>query len=520
MMMYQSEHPHHTRGHGGLQIADYVVQDLDPRERQILIQRLAADDPKTLDALGAEFGITRERIRQIEKGIRLKIRDYSWLGLCMESVGRNEWLMHIEQLESLLPAWFTPAEISTAPEPHMPSPFQLLRAAGALQVTDGVWVTCQIEEGPDGDPSIPDDLGEDIASGLVMQRDAEERLGDLGLDPAYLPQWFDDHGFYVRHGRVRPSNEKLEEFLVAELRELGYPASKDRIAKWVDGYWSAKSAFNLVQNDARFTRVDNDLYALAEWGLRGYTSIRDSIADLIAEQGPIPLDRVVETLTSWYDVKPGSVRQYASAAPFSVRDGVVAFAGHSTAFARGVPPTIDDLTQARQRRHWFRTPDGYSFRIHINDDHLRGSGWPTSLMAAVVAGVADGDEWQMDFTECPGRGKVTRRFGQQAAFGSIRPGLLALDAQLGDIAFIDFVGEPGEVTAVDLRVIPAGAMPSDPFDLALTLVGADLHSVDPQRAVEQALEVESADFAGELVTIAKARNDQALADALSRWAQM
>lgn len=520
MVTFQSEHPHHTRGHVGLEIADYVVQDLDPRERQILIQRLAADDPKTLDALGVEFGITRERIRQIEKGIRLKIRDYSWLGLCMESVGRNAWLMHIEQFESLLPAWFTPAEISTAPEPHMPTLFQLLRAADVVQVTRGVWVTCQIEDGPDGDPSIPDDLGDDIVSGLVTQRDAEERLNDLGLDPHYLPQWFDDHGFYVRHGRVRPSNEKLEEFLVAELRELGYPASKDRITTWVEGRWSVKSAFNLVQNDPLFTRVDNDLYALAEWGLRGYASIRDSIADLIAEQGPIPLDRVVETITAWYDVKPGSVRQYAGAAPFRVRDGVVSFAGQSTALARGVPPTMDDLTQARQRRHWFRTPDGYSFRIHINDDHLRGSGWPTSLMAAVVAGVADGEEWSMDFTDCPGRCKVTRRFGHQASFGSIRPGLLALDAQLGDIAFIDFVGEPGDVTAASLRVIPSGAMPSDPFDLALTLVGADLDSVDPQRVIEQALEVESASHAGELVTVAKSRQDKTLVDALSRWAQM
>ena len=515
-----SEHPHHTRGQMGLEVADYAVQDLDVRQRRIIIERLAADEPATLESLGVEFGISRERIRQIEKAVKLEISCYSWFGLCMAAVGRNEWLMHVDQLERLLPAWFTPTEIGTAPEPYMPTLFQLLRAADVVQVTRGIWVTFRIEDGPDGDPSIPDDLGDDIALGLVSQRDAEERLVALGLDPAYLPQWFEDHGYYVRHGRVRPSNETLEEFLVAELRELGYPASKERIARWVDGYWSAKSAFNLVQNDPLFTRVDTDLYALAEWNLRGYSSIRDSIADLIAEHGPMTVDEVVETVTAWYDVEPGSVRQYAGGAPFRVRDGVVAFAGQSTALARGVPPTLDDLTRARQRRHWFRTPDGYSFRIHINDDHLRGSGWPTSLMAAVVAGVADGSEWSMDFADGPGRCKVTRRFGQQANFGSIRPGLMALGAQLGDIAFIDFIGGPGDLTAVHLRVIPAAAMPSDPFDLALTLVGADLDTVEPQHAVEQALEVESADSAGELVAVAKARNDQPLADALARWAQM
>jgi RNA polymerase sigma-32 factor len=39
---------------------------LNPRERRIFEARRLADDPMTLEALSDEFGISRERVRQIE----------------------------------------------------------------------------------------------------------------------------------------------------------------------------------------------------------------------------------------------------------------------------------------------------------------------------------------------------------------------------------------------------------------------------------------------------------------------
>jgi RNA polymerase sigma-32 factor len=38
----------------------------NPRERRIFEARRLADDPMTLEALSGEFGISRERVRQIE----------------------------------------------------------------------------------------------------------------------------------------------------------------------------------------------------------------------------------------------------------------------------------------------------------------------------------------------------------------------------------------------------------------------------------------------------------------------
>jgi RNA polymerase primary sigma factor len=53
-----------------------MVESLDPRERSILRQRfgLDGDDRKTLEEIGEQFGVTRERIRQIEEIALRKLR--------------------------------------------------------------------------------------------------------------------------------------------------------------------------------------------------------------------------------------------------------------------------------------------------------------------------------------------------------------------------------------------------------------------------------------------------------------
>jgi len=48
----------------------------DPRDRQIIEQRILAEEPKTLQELGDEFHVTRERVRQLEARLVSRLRDY------------------------------------------------------------------------------------------------------------------------------------------------------------------------------------------------------------------------------------------------------------------------------------------------------------------------------------------------------------------------------------------------------------------------------------------------------------
>lgn len=49
---------------------------LDEREQKIVRDRILADEPRTLQEIGDEFGVTRERVRQLEARVVARLRDY------------------------------------------------------------------------------------------------------------------------------------------------------------------------------------------------------------------------------------------------------------------------------------------------------------------------------------------------------------------------------------------------------------------------------------------------------------
>ncbi len=49
-----------------LELLKQALQTLPERERHILTERQLSDEPKTLEELGTEYGISRERVRQLE----------------------------------------------------------------------------------------------------------------------------------------------------------------------------------------------------------------------------------------------------------------------------------------------------------------------------------------------------------------------------------------------------------------------------------------------------------------------
>jgi RNA polymerase sigma-32 factor len=57
------------------QIEEFKHQ-LEPRDRQILEERVLAEEPRTLADMGDEFGVTRERVRQLEARIVGRLREH------------------------------------------------------------------------------------------------------------------------------------------------------------------------------------------------------------------------------------------------------------------------------------------------------------------------------------------------------------------------------------------------------------------------------------------------------------
>jgi RNA polymerase nonessential primary-like sigma factor len=53
-----------------------VLATLEDREQQVIRMRYGLDDgqPRTLDQIGRRFGLSRERVRQIEREVMAKLR--------------------------------------------------------------------------------------------------------------------------------------------------------------------------------------------------------------------------------------------------------------------------------------------------------------------------------------------------------------------------------------------------------------------------------------------------------------
>ena len=52
------------------------VHQLKPRDAQIFQERLLAEVPRTLQEIADEYGITKERIRQLEARLVVKLREH------------------------------------------------------------------------------------------------------------------------------------------------------------------------------------------------------------------------------------------------------------------------------------------------------------------------------------------------------------------------------------------------------------------------------------------------------------
>ena len=59
-----------------------ALSALSARERRIVEARMMTDEPSTLEALGVELGLSRERVRQLEAAAKAKVKDRLALAAC------------------------------------------------------------------------------------------------------------------------------------------------------------------------------------------------------------------------------------------------------------------------------------------------------------------------------------------------------------------------------------------------------------------------------------------------------
>jgi hypothetical protein len=116
----------------------------------------------------------------------------------------------------------------------------------------------------------------------------------------------------------------LTDRAVAVLEELGHPLDWPLLVDRMGPGVNVRSLKAQLSKDDRFVRSDVNSWALAQWGLRPYTSIKELIAQEVDRAGgSIPTDELVTILTREFTIAATSVRVSASSPPFTARDGLV-----------------------------------------------------------------------------------------------------------------------------------------------------------------------------------------------------
>ncbi|RFA15334.1 hypothetical protein B7R21_04785 [Subtercola boreus] len=398
------------------------VLALGEREQDIVVLRLASLDRLSLDALGDRMGVTRERVRQIEA--KLKLRIQAWIApdtlLGMRAAAlrqRADPVAHVDDVLTDIPSAAGSVISSDVPawlfldllDDGFESDGDWLAVPSWQAVVEEVKVRFDQLAGPHG--SAPDDLLLDSLtewSGL-----SEKRVGELLRDLEYLP---------VRGGWVHLERRSLPNFVAAYLERRQEACSLDELDAAVPYEHSTVSLRNALAVDERLIRVGRENWELTSWGGEAYAGIKDAIARALdSADGVVAIQTLVDDLAPRFNVAETSVRAYAAAYPFTLAQGLVRYATE-----RKVRPKSPGQT----RRLYLGDGDGeVRFRLTVTKDHLRGSGSPVQSGVAAALHVQPGTKSGFSGPA----GSITLSWvNPQPQLSSIRSILIAIDAALGN----------------------------------------------------------------------------------------
>lgn len=423
-----------------------LLFSFDEREYAIATQRLMAEQPSTLDEIGKEFNITRERVRQIEKALRNEITT-----LLDGEFHLSERLAAMFEAEGPILRYATAARIIPELESTVePEGLAILPIIGNLcsptfSVSDGWLATPSIDDAvklvKTDLPQAADEYGVVDLAPSASHANAEQRERETRNFTDWLA--YSDVMLYKNHAILgRTQGDRAAAVLSVEQ----HPLTTEGIAERINA-GNARSLANRLAIDERIMRVDIGTWALREWGLEEYSGIRQEIRERIERNGgSVRLDALVEELSSQFSISPNSVVTYASTLPFLSSHGVVTLADEE----RYDVPDANPYDVARM----FRIPGGWALRITVNAEHARGSGSILPLAIANILHMRFGDTVELD---SPLGVQSVYWTGTSVGLGTIRRFVLDGMIQVGDEALLEFMDD-GSFTVELVRPLNGNAL--------------------------------------------------------------
>lgn len=311
-------------------ITKELLSDLPDRSRKVLVDRFGLSgkgDERTLDAIGKEYGITRERVRQIENHGIVAVRESDFydthsdnfdnlkkaLEMLGEIVSEPAFLDAVTKSDTdrnhvvfLLTVghkfenrrednnfnsrWFTDKEIADNVERALSNLYEFIEPSRLTPESEFVQMFAKELK----QTSVKNRSEEVLKRYLHISK-------RLGRNP--LGEW----------GRIESPHVRIKntrDFAYLTLKRHGSPMHFTEVAEGIQNLFKRRThpatTHNELIKDGRFVLVGRGLYALNEWGYEPGV-VRDVIRGILDREGPLSREDIVERVKRERYVKDATI---------------------------------------------------------------------------------------------------------------------------------------------------------------------------------------------------------------------
>ena len=451
-----------------------LLSGFDDRDQTILLLRTLSMEPLTLDDVGVQFKLSRERIRQLQdraEGSLSALVHRPEFGVLQSRAAEVRLAAGVLCPRDALPVPLLALE-EIAPEDEHRAALVIAYLAGPYRF-DADWL--RLDEIKSIDRFLQQAVAEPLADGLASLPTALDALSAAGVSEpnllaalAAVPKTRLVGDTVVRwDGGVGDKAEMV-------LRLRGRPASAEEISADIPNQHALSSLKNALGDDPRFSRVGKASWALKAWGGEEYPGLVPAMRDALTESGSRNVGELADELAEKFGVSRNSVVILSGTSPLFVTEGpLVRLRRDDEAY---VPDEPLELT-----RGCFVVDGAWAWRTPVHYDLLRGSGLAIPEPFAVHLGLRPGQKGSL---RSPIKSIALTWPSQNPSVGSLRLVAETLGAREGDFIFV----RRPDPASLDFVVVPqAETEADDPARRLLAKVGAPHASGDPLVAVAIAL---------------------------------
>jgi len=298
------------------------------REREIIARRFGLYDRKeTLEQIGELLGITRERVRQLEKAIIEKLKIAAKTELPHIADVEKVFVKHLHDMGRAAPIKSLAASLTDdgndRDQAHVAFLATLAPGISVVDANDHYKHSVGIAEHHDAD-TIRDNVNNVTSS--IKEHGKPLSIASLHgkIDGYEHPSHVEAYASiskeltnlkkmwgHIKWPEVNPKNIRDKIYVI--LRDNGKPLHFSEIAKGIHGSdfkrknVTTQAIHNELIKDARFVLIGRGIYALKEWGYSKGT-VSDIIAEVLKESGePMHRDDIVKKVLDKRQVKETTV---------------------------------------------------------------------------------------------------------------------------------------------------------------------------------------------------------------------